>query len=176
MSRIDHGTREIACTVLYCGPPGSGKSSSLRYLGGRARHRQAFSTNRTDILSLDLGTIAGYAVRFRVYAPGSDASGGSHRLMLRGADGVVFVADSQAVRFDDNRAGLEALLDARDPAIPLLIQYNKQDLPAEFLVPPAELAAALGPGHPGVPTDALHGPGVFEAFSMLASLVLARFA
>lgn len=178
MSHLNQTTREITCTLLYCGPAGAGKTTTLRYLGGRARTRQTMRVTRsaTDILSLDLGTVSGFSVRFQVYALTVETSPETRQLMLNGADGIVFVADSQAIRFDDNRA---ALLDIqRDvlPDLPIVMQYNKQDLPRELLIPPAELAAALAPAHPAFPSDALHGAGVFEAFNLVSSRVLARFA
>jgi GTPase SAR1 family protein len=178
MSHVNQATREITCTVLYGGPAGSGKTTTLRYLGGRARTGQAIRVTRSaaDILSLDLGAVSGFSVRFQVYALTGETSPETRQLMLNGADGIVFVADSQAVRFDENRAVLQEL--QRDVArdLPIVMQYNKQDLPRELLLPTVELAAALAPSRAGFPSDALHGAGVFEAFTSLSSQVLARLA
>jgi signal recognition particle receptor subunit beta len=178
MSHVNQTTREITCTVLYGGPAGSGKTTSLRYLGGRARSDRTLRVTRSsaDILSLDLGTVSGFAIRFQVYAITVDTSAETRQLMLNGADGIVFVADSQAVRFDDNRVALSGLQQDLGADLPIVMQYNKQDLPRELLVPTGELAAALAPSRPAFPSDALHGAGVFEAFNALSSQILARLA
>jgi signal recognition particle receptor subunit beta len=178
MPHINHATREITCTAVYCGPAGSGKSTTLRYLGGRARAPRGIRASRTgpDAVALDLGIIAGFAVRFQVYALAGNSSPQTRHLLLNGADGVVFVADSRAVRFDENRAAFRALQEGLDREIPVVLQYNKQDLPRELILPVEHLAGALAPDRPAIPSDALHGAGVFEAFSALSSLVLARFA
>lgn len=178
MSHLNQTTRAITGTVIYGGPAGSGKTTTLRYLGGRARPNQAFRVVRSasDVLSLDLGTISGFSVRFQVYALTGETSPETRHLMLSCADGIVFVADSQAVRFDENRAALRALQRELERDLPIVMQYNKQDLPRELLLPTAELAAALAPSRPAVPSDALHGAGVFEAFTSVSSQVLARFA
>lgn len=178
MSHVNQTTREITCTAIYCGPAGSGKTTTLRYLGGRARPHQTIRVARSasDILSLDLGTVSGFSVRFQVYALTGERFPETRQLMLNGADGIVFVADSQAVRFDENRAALRALQQDLERDLPIVMQYNKQDLPRELLLPTGELAAALAPSRPAIPSDALHGAGVFEAFTSLSSQVLARLA
>ena len=178
MSHVNQTTREITCTVIYGGPAGSGKTTTLRYLGGRARPHQTIRVARSasDVLSLDLGTISGFSVRFQVYALTGETSPETRQLMLNGADGIVFVADSQAVRFDENRAALLALQQDVERDLPIVMQYNKQDLPRGLLLPIAELAAALAPSRDSIPSDALHGAGVFEAFTSLSSQVLARLA
>ena len=178
MAHLNPATRELTCTAVYCGPSASGKSASLGWLGGRARGAGRFrsSWGGPDVLSLDLGAVSGFAVRFQVYAVAADTSLDTRQLMLNGADGIVFVADSQAIRFDENRAGLQALEGRLDPGLPLVMQYNKQDLPRELLLPVEQMAAALAPSRPGLPSDALHGAGVFETFTVLSNLVLARFA
>jgi signal recognition particle receptor subunit beta len=178
MSHVNQTRREVTCTVIYGGPTGSGKTTSLRYLGGRARPNPAIRVARSasDVLSLDLGTISGFSVRFQVYALMGGIAPETRQLMLNGADGIVFVADSQAIRFDENRAALVALQQDLEKDLPLVMQYNKQDLPRELLLPTSELAAALAPSRPAIPSDALHGAGVFEAFTSLSSRVLAQLA
>ncbi len=178
MAHLNRTTRELTCTAVYCGPPASGKSSTLAYLGGRAREAQRFrpSWSGPDVLALDLGTVSGFAVRFQIYAIAGETSTETRQLMLNGADGVVFVADSQAIRFDENRSELRSLEGRLERELPLVMQYNKQDLPRELLLPVEQMAAALAPSHPGLPSDALHGAGVFETFTVLSNLVLARFA
>ncbi len=176
MSHVNQATREITCTVIYGGPAGSGKSTTLRYLGGRARSTPRAARPASDVLSLELGTISGFSVRFQVYALTGETSPETRQLMLNGADGIVFVADSQAARFDENRAALLGLERAVEKDLPIVMQYNKQDLPRELLIPTAELASALAPARPAFASDALHGAGVFEAFTALSSQVLARLA
>jgi signal recognition particle receptor subunit beta len=176
MSHVNQATREITCTVIYGGPAGSGKSTTLRYLGGRARRSPRAANSASDVLSLELGTISGFSVRFQLYALTGETSPETRQLMLNGADGIVFVADSQAVRFDENRAALLGLERDVEKDLPIVMQYNKQDLPRELLIPTAELASALAPARPAFSSDALHGAGVFEAFTALSSQVLARLA
>lgn len=176
MSHVNQATREITCTVIYGGPAGSGKSTTLRYLGGRARNSPRVANSTSEVLSLELGTISGFSVRFQVYVLTGETSPETRQLMLNGADGIVFVADSQAVRFDENRAALLGLERDVEKDLPIVMQYNKQDLPRELLIPTAELASALAPARPAFGSDALHGAGVFEAFTALSSQVLARLA
>jgi signal recognition particle receptor subunit beta len=137
-----------------------------------------------DFLPLELGTISGFSTRFQLYTvPGQVYYGATRRLVLQGADGVVFVADSQARRFDEN---LESLRDLQDTlleqgvdvrAFPLVFQYNKQDLPEELILPAAALDEALNfRGMPSVPADALRGGGVFETLRAVTTLVLQRLA
>ena len=188
MPRISQATREITCKLVYCGPVRSGKSTNLRYLQGRARpaHRTGVSASLSwfgDFLSLDAGPVAGFVTRFQLYAvPGAGPCVATRRLILQGVDGVIFVADSQARRFDDNLASLRGLEEDLDrlgksvPQIPLVVQYNKQDLPAELILSPADLANGFkADALPGVPADALHGGGVFETFTLLSGLVLRQF-
>jgi hypothetical protein len=107
----------------------------------------------------------------------------TRKLVLQGADGVVFVADSQARQLDENIESFQDLhanladqgIDAR--AMPLVIQYNKQDLPRELILDPATLSDALNfRGVPEFSGDALHGPGVFETLRSISELVLKRLS
>src|SRR5438552_78342 len=147
----------------------------------------ATQTDRTlffDFLPIDLGQISGFTTRFQLYTvPGQVYYNATRRLVLQGADGVVFVADSQARRFDDNLESLQNLqdnlldqgMDVRQ--LPLVLQYNKQDLPADLILAPGELDEALNfRSVPSLPADALHGSGVFETLKALSSLVLQRLA
>ena len=181
MPRIDRMTREITCTLVYDGPARSGKSTNLRYLHGRARPGSRASASWSpdlDLLALDAGAVSGFRVRFQLYAvSGEEHRSVTRRMILQGADGVVFVADSQARRVDDNLAGWRALDADLDRRLPRVTQFNKQDLPVGLILAPADLAEVLGddPGR-GVPADALHGSGVFETFDLLSRLVLQQFA
>lgn len=181
MPRINPATREITCKVVYDGPWRSGKTSNLLFLQGRARpeRRGSATVSRDlDFLALDLGPVSGFTVRFQLYAvPGAPRYRETRRLIFQGADGVIFVADSQARRVDDNLASLRSLETTLDQPIPLVMQYNKQDLPAELILSPDHLAGAFAANDlPAVSADALHGSGVFETFELLSGLVLQQFA
>lgn len=194
MPLVNFTAREITCKLVYYGPGRSGKTTNLQYIHGRvpAGRRGAMVSLAThgdrtlffDFLPLDLGTISGFTTRFQLYTvPGQVYYGSTRRLVLQGADGVVFVADSQARRFEEN---VESLRDLHDNLLeqgvdvrtfPLIFQYNKQDLPADLVLPPAALDDALNfRGGPGFPADALHGGGVFETLKAASALVLARLA
>ena len=194
MSLVNFTTREITCKIVYYGPGRSGKTTNLHYVYGRVpdsrRGRMvslATQTDRTlffDFLPIDLGTISGFTTRFQLYTvPGQVYYNATRRLVLQGADGVVFVADSQARQLDENIESLQNLqanlldlgVDIRQ--LPLILQYNKQDLPKELILTPAELDDALNfRGLPSFAADALHGSGVFEALKGISELVLERLS
>jgi signal recognition particle receptor subunit beta len=194
MPLVNFTAREITCKLVYCGPGRSGKTTNLQYVHGRVpAHRRgdmvslATHGDRTlffDFLPLDLGTISGFSTRFQLYTvPGQVYYAATRRLVLQGADGVVFVADSQARRFDENLESLQDLQDALlDQGIdvrtfPMVFQYNKQDLPAELILPAAALDDALNfRGKPSHPADALRGSGVFETLRAISAMVLERLA
>jgi signal recognition particle receptor subunit beta len=147
----------------------------------------ATQTDRTlffDFLPLDLGVISGFTTRFQLYTvPGQVYYNATRKLVLQGADGVVFVADSQARRLDDNIESLQNLqanllaqgIDVRN--FPLVMQYNKQDLPADLVLTAADLDEALNfRGYRSFPGDALRGAGVFETLKGISELVLKRLA
>jgi signal recognition particle receptor subunit beta len=137
-----------------------------------------------DFLPLELGVISGFTTRFQLYTvPGQVYYNATRRLVLQGADGVVFVLDSQARRFDDNLESFQNLqenlldqgVDIRQ--LPLVLQYNKQDLPGDLILAPPELDDAFNfRAVPSLPADALHGTGVFETLRALSGIVLQRLA
>jgi hypothetical protein len=192
MSLVNYATREITCKIVYYGPGRSGKTTNLHYIYGQVpsdRKGQMVSlatqTDRTlffDFLPLDLGTISGFTTRFQLYTvPGQVYYQTTRKLVLQGADGVVFVADSQSRQLDENIESFQDLhanlaehgIDAR--AVPLVIQYNKRDLPSDLLLPVAVLEDALNfRGVPAFEADALHGPGVFETLRSISELVLRK--
>jgi signal recognition particle receptor subunit beta len=194
VSLVNFTTREITCKIVYYGPGRSGKTTNLHYVYGRVpdsrRGRMvslATQTDRTlffDFLPIDLGQISGFTTRFQLYTvPGQVYYNATRRLVLQGADGVVFVADSQARQLDENLESLQNLqanlldqsIDIR--TMPLALQYNKQDLPRELILQPAELDDALNfRSVPSFPADALHGNGVFETLKSITELVLRRLA
>jgi signal recognition particle receptor subunit beta len=194
VSLVNFTTREITCKIVYYGPGRSGKTTNLHYIYGRVPETRrgrmvslATQTDRTlffDFLPIDLGQISGFATRFQLYTvPGQVYYNATRRLVLQGADGVVFVADSQARQLDENLESLQNLhsnllelgLDIR--MLPLVLQYNKQDLPRELVLAPAELDDALNfRDVPSFGADALHGQGVFETLKAVSERVLRRLA
>jgi signal recognition particle receptor subunit beta len=194
VSLVNYATREITCKIVYYGPGRSGKTTNLHYIYGQVpgdRKGQMVSlatqTDRTlffDFLPIDLGTISGFTTRFQLYTvPGQVYYQTTRKLVLQGADGVVFVADSQARQLDENIESFQDLhanlaeqgVDARQ--MPLVIQYNKTDLPPEIITPMAELDEVLNFRNvPSFPADALHGPGVFETLRGISEQVLRRLS
>src|ERR1051326_5620945 len=186
MPLVNFTTREITCKLVYYGPGRCGKTTNLLYIHGRVPENRrgmmvslATQSDRTlffDFLPPELGGISGFTPRFPPYP----ATG---RLALEGADGFGFVVDSQARRFDDNLESFQNLqenllaqgVDIRQ--VPIVLQYNKQDLPPDLTLSPAELDDAFNfRGVPSLPADALHGSGVFETLKALSGLVLQRLA
>ena len=194
MSLVNFTTREITCKIVYYGPGRSGKTTNLHYVYQRVPDQRrgrmvslATQTDRTlffDFLPIDLGQISGFTTRFQLYTvPGQVYYNATRRLVLQGADGVVFVGDSQARQLDENLESLQNLqsnllehgIDIR--TMPLVLQYNKQDLPRELVLTPPELDDALNfRSVPSFAADALHGSGVFETLKGISELVLKRLA
>ncbi|HEX7938638.1 MAG TPA: GTPase domain-containing protein [Gemmatimonadaceae bacterium] len=194
MSLVNYQTREITCKIVYYGPGRSGKTTNLHFIYGQVPDDRkgkmvslATQTDRTlffDFLPLDLGTISGFTTRFQLYTvPGQVYYQATRKLVLQGADGVVFVADSQARQLQENIESFQDLhqnlseQDVDPRSIPLVIQYNKQDLPKDLILTTAELSDAVNfRGVPDHPADALHGPGVFETLRGISELVLKRLS
>jgi signal recognition particle receptor subunit beta len=189
MAFINYSAREINCKLVYYGPGLCGKTTNLKHIYERTAEEAkgkmislATETERTlffDFLPLSLGEIRGFRTRFHLYTvPGQVFYDASRKLILKGVDGVVFVADSQEERFEANVESLENLRQnlreqGFDPAkVPTVIQYNKRDLPNA--VPLQDLREALNPD--GKIQDfeaaAASGQGVFETLKALARLVL----
>jgi len=191
---VNYASREITCKIVYYGPGRSGKTSNLQYIHRRVPEDRrgdmmslATHGDRTlffDFLPLDLGSISGFTTRFQLYTvPGQVYYRSTRRLVLQGADGVVFVADSQRRQLEENvesyrdlhEALAEQGIDARD--MPLVLQYNKQDLPAELVCAPDELERQLNfRCVPSFSADALGGMGVFETLRRASELVLRRLS
>jgi small GTP-binding protein len=194
MSLVNFTTREITCKIVYYGPGRSGKTTNLQYIYGQVPEDRkgrmvslATQTDRTlffDFLPLELGSISGFTTKFQLYTvPGQVYYNATRKLVLQGADGVVFVADSQVRQLDENIESLQNLqanvlehgIDVR--GLPLILQYNKQDLPPELIHSPAELDDALNfRGVPSFPADALHGQGVFETLKAVSGEVLRKLS
>jgi mutual gliding-motility protein MglA len=161
MSMINYASREINCKIVYYGPGLGGKTTNLEQVYARVAPDTrgklislSTETERTlffDFLPVDLGTIRGFKTRFHLYTvPGQVYYNASRKLILRGVDGIVFVADSQAERMEANQEAMQNLYDNMAEygydltRMPFVIQYNKRDLPNA--VPVAELQSALNPG------------------------------
>jgi mutual gliding-motility protein MglA len=161
MSMINYASREINCKIVYYGPGLGGKTSNLEHVYGKVAPDTrgklislATETERTlffDFLPVDLGTIRGFKTRFHLYTvPGQVYYNASRKLILKGVDGIVFVADSQIERMEANQESMQNLYDNMAEygydltRMPFVIQYNKRDLPNA--APLAELQAALNPG------------------------------
>jgi signal recognition particle receptor subunit beta len=188
MSFINDKTREINCKIIYYGPPLSGKSTSLRAIydhvrqGGKGEMISLSQANdRTlffDFVPLALGTFGDYTLRLHLYTvPGEVGYQQSRSLIAKGIDGVVFVADSQLTRMEENLRNLSVLkeiLKKEEHAwenVPCSFQYNKRDM--KDVVPVAEIQHYLNPdGHPHFETVATTGRGVYEAFTAVSTKVL----
>jgi signal recognition particle receptor subunit beta len=188
MSFINYSSREINCKIVYYGPGLCGKTTNLQYVYNKtspdAKGKMislATETERTlffDFLPLSLGEIRGFKTRFHLYTvPGQVFYDASRKLILKGVDGVCFVADSQIERMEANLESVENLrtnlgeqgydLDR----IPYVIQYNKRDLPNAATV--EELRRLLNPrGVPDFEATATTGVGVFDTLKSVAKLVL----
>jgi signal recognition particle receptor subunit beta len=187
---INFPAREINCKLVYYGPGLGGKTANLQWVYDHTGLTQkgkmvslATETDRTlffDFLPLDLGTVRGFKTRFHLYTvPGQVFYEASRRLILKGADGVVFVADSQEERLDANIETLENLREhLKDhnldfSSIPYVLQLNKRDLPN--ILTADELRKQIGvKGEPTVEAVAVTGQGVFETLKEVAKLVLAE--
>ena len=188
MPFINFPAREINCKLVYYGPGLGGKTANLQWVyehtGASQKGKMvslATETDRTlffDFLPLDLGTVRGFRTRFHLYTvPGQVFYEASRRLILKGADGVVFVADSQEERLDANFETLDNLREhLKDhnldfAAIPYVLQLNKRDLPN--ILPVEELRKQLSvKGEPVVEAVAVTGQGVFDTLKEVAKLVL----
>ncbi|MDX2438303.1 MAG: GTPase domain-containing protein [Acidobacteriota bacterium] len=188
MSFINYAAREINVKIVYYGPGLCGKTTNLQYIFEKSSPEQkgklislATETDRTlffDFLPLDLGAVRGFKTRFHLYTvPGQVFYDASRKLILKGVDGVVFVADSQEARMDANAESLRNLEDnLREngfelKTIPYVLQFNKRDLPSAVLVD--DMYRLLNfKGEPTFEAVAVKGMGVFETLKAVAKQVL----
>jgi hypothetical protein len=188
MSLINYASREINCKIVYYGPGLGGKTTNIKYvykqIDPSARGKLvslATEADRTlffDFLPLDLGQVQGFKTRFHLYTvPGQVHYDASRRLILKGADGVVFVADAQQERLEQNIESLENLRvnlisQNLDPeTIPFVMQYNKMDL--ANIMTSEELEQQLNPkGYLSFEAIAVEGIGVFDTLKAISKLVL----
>ena len=190
MTFINYASREINCKIVYYGPGLCGKTTNLQFIYEKTNPNAkgklislATETDRTlffDFLPLELGNVRGFKTRFHLYTvPGQVFYDASRKLILKGVDGVIFVADSQRERMDANVESLRNLelnlktqgYDIR--ALPYVLQLNKRDLPSA--IPVEEMKAKLGFGNEPV-LEAIaaseEGIGVFDTLKAVAKLVL----
>jgi len=188
MSFINYSSREINCKIVYYGPGLCGKTTNLQVIYKKTRPESkgkmitlATETERTlffDFLPLALGDIKGFKTRFHLYTvPGQIFYDASRKLILKGVDGIVYVADSQVERMDANVESFENMKvnleeQGYDLAqVPYVMQYNKRDLPN--IVPSQELNRILNTdGVPDFEAVATQGTGVFETLKAVVKLVL----
>jgi len=188
MSFINYSNREINCKIVYYGPGLCGKTTNLQFVykktAPKAKGKMislATETERTlffDFLPLALGEIRGFKTRFHLYTvPGQVFYDASRKLILKGVDGVVFVADSQKDRLDANVESYENLkINLKEQgydleSLPHVVQYNKRDLPNISSV--EDLKKLLNPGDaPDFEAIAMQGKGVFESLKAVAKQVL----
>ena len=188
MTFINYASREINCKIVYYGPGLCGKTTNLQFIydstSPQAKGKLislATETDRTlffDFMPLELGTVRGFKTRFHLYTvPGQVYYDASRKLILKGVDGVVFVADSQEERMDANVESLYNLEDNLQTQgydlmqLPYVLQLNKRDLPTAVAVD--ELTAELQKkGEPVFEAVAMDGTGVFDKLKAVAKQVL----
>jgi mutual gliding-motility protein MglA len=188
MTFINYASREINCKIVYYGPGLCGKTTNLQYIydstSPQAKGKLislATETDRTlffDFMPLELGTVRGFKTRFHLYTvPGQVYYDASRKLILKGVDGVVFVADSQEERMDANIESLENLEDNMKTQgydlmqVPYVLQLNKRDLPSAM--PVQDLTAdLLRKDEPVFEAIASDGTGVFDTLKAVAKQVL----
>ena len=194
MPVVNYQSREITCKIVYYGPGRSGKTTNLQHVYSQLPEDRkgkmvslATETDRTlffDFLPLDLGSISGFATRFQLYTvPGQVYYQATRRLVLQGVDGVVFVADSQRRQLAENIESLQDLhanlaeLGLEPRSMPLVMQYNKRDLPDAEITAVAELERVLNfRDVPSFSSTAVTGAGVFETLRSISSRILARLS
>lgn len=190
MALINYSSKEINCKIVYYGPGLGGKTTNIKHIYSKVNPENRgklmsldTELDRTlffDFLPVDLGTVKGFSVHFHLYTvPGQVYYNASRKLILKGVDGLIFVADSQIERFEDNIDSMENLNDnlieynKKFEDIPLAIQYNKRDLPN--IVSINELEDALNPRGvffcEGVASE---GIGVFEPLKEVSKKVLRK--
>jgi hypothetical protein len=188
MSFINYSSREINCKIVYYGPGLCGKTTNLQYIYNKTNPEAkgkmislATETERTlffDFLPLSLGEIRGFRTRFHLYTvPGQVFYDASRKLILKGVDGVVFVADSQIERMEANIESLDNLRTNLQEQgydldkLPYVVQLNKRDLPNA--APLTELQEVCNPTNvPCFEAVATTGVGVFDTLKAVAKLVL----
>jgi mutual gliding-motility protein MglA len=188
MTFINYASREINCKIVYYGPGLCGKTTNIQWIYEQANPEKrgklvslATETDRTlffDFLPLDMGTIKGFKVRFHLYTvPGQVFYDASRKLILRGCDGIIFVADSQRARMEANIESIANLatnlrengFDIR--TIPYVLQFNKRDMPSAASLPDLERLLRFR-NEPMVEAVANQGVGVIDTLKAAARQIL----
>ena len=179
--------KKIHCKIIYYGPKGSGKTTNIKWIYRQSRNQTAdvlsipLKTKPSaffDFLPLDIGSIRGFKTRFHLYTiPGNSLFESSQKLLIKGVDGVVFVADSQKEKMPENKESMQKLKEQLQEEglsmdkIPLVIQYNKRDLPNIHSV--TYLRTALNHyNYPDFASSAERGETVFEPLKTVLKMVL----
>ncbi|RMH22917.1 MAG: gliding-motility protein MglA [Acidobacteria bacterium] len=188
MTFINYAAKEINCKIVYYGPGLGGKTTNLQYIYNKTAPEAkgkmislATETDRTlffDFLPLDLGAIRGFTTRFHLYTvPGQVFYDASRKLILKGTDGVVFVADSQRERMESNIESIRNLeVNLREHGLelrtlPYALQFNKRDLPN--IMPVDEMYRILNyKREPTFEAVAPDGKGVFDTLKSVAKQIL----
>lgn len=188
MSFVNYHTKEVNCKIVYYGPGLGGKTTNIQEVykrtSGETRGKMVTldtENERTlffDFLPLDLGEIRGFKTRFHLYTvPGQVFYEASRKLILRGVDGIIFVADSQVERMEANIESLNGMVKNLTEQgyeidrVPIVMQWNKRDLPN--VSSQTDLQRQLNKWDvPSFDAAALNGEGVFETLKMMSKLVL----
>jgi small GTP-binding protein len=186
MVLFNHATREMTAKIVYYGPGLCGKTTNLMVIFDKLDPKSkgkmlslATKTDRTlffDLLPVDIGKVGPFNLKIQLYTvPGQVFYNETRKLVLRGADSVVFVADSQPAMVDANRESFANLLDNLEENqldvndTPIVIQFNKRDLPG--VLPVEKLQEALSfEGYPYTEASALKGEGVMETFKLISKI------
>ena len=190
MAVIKYASREIVCKIVYYGPGRAGKTTNVKYLFSKIPEQRksdiismATKQDRTlffDFMPVELGVFRNFNTRLQIYTvPGQVVYDSTRKLVLRGADGVVFVADSMGSRLEDNLWSWENMLENLEEnnlkleEVPIVIEYNKRDL--DNIMSVEELENRLNPdSYPSFACTATTGEGVIEVFKSIGSEVLKK--
>ena len=187
MSLFNYNSKEIHCKIIYYGPAGAGKTTNIKWIYRQSRNQKTdvlsipLKTKPSvffDFLPLDIGSIRGFKTRFHLYTiPGGPLFESSQKLLIKGVDGVVFVADSQKEKMPENKKSMQTLKEQLQEeglsmdTIPLVLQYNKRDLIDIDSVP--QMRSALNHhNHPDFSTSTERGENVFEPLKTVLKMVL----
>lgn len=190
MSVINYSSREITFKIVYYGTGLGGKTTNLKVIYNKVSPDQkgkmislATEMDRTlffDFLPMDIGSVKGFKTKFQLYTvPGQIYYNASRKLILKGVDGIVYVADSQVERFEDNIESIDNLLEnlqehnLKIEDIPFVLQYNKRDLPNISSLD--DLQKSINPWNvPYFEAVATQGIGVFETLKAVSKMILQR--
>lgn len=190
MAVIKYASGEIICKIVYYGAGRSGKTTNIKYLYSRIPDKRktdmislATKEDRTlffDFLPVELGNFKGFKARLQIYTvPGQVIYDSTRKLVLKGADGVVFVVDSQRDRFEDNKWSWDNMFENLEDNnikiddLPIVLEYNKRDL--EDITPIEELEEQLNHGkYPSLSSTATQGIGVIKVFKTIGIAVLKK--